>query len=143
MIDRNREHLSQHGENTSDKYKTLGDVEESIIHPNPDKPFRLRFGIWNDKGQFVGSINITPETDNSRKAEIGYYLGSEFTGQGYMSNAALTLSSWAFLYDGVDEIYGVVHKDNAASAKVLMKAGYTETGKEDDDHTIFTLIRPR
>ena len=45
LIDRNREHLSKYGEDTSLRYPTLESVRESIRYP--DDAAKLRFGIVN------------------------------------------------------------------------------------------------
>ena len=143
LINKNRKHLSRFGDTTSKKYPTLASVENSIT--NPSNPDRLRFGIWNNKHKFVGSINLTPDEDNAKKGEVGYYLGREFTGRGYMLNATLTLATYAFYHRGIDELYAKVDLQNDASAKVLEKAGFRETGKtmEDGRETIiFTLRKP-
>ena len=136
LINRNRNHFSQFGDETADKYKTLRDVENSIL--NPKNPDRLRFGVWNDKGEFVGTINLTPDKNNSHRGEIGYYLGPEFIGKGNMLNSVLTLSEYAFYHLGYEELYGKIHPDNIASQKVLLKAGFKETGEEEKDK-LFTL----
>src|SRR3972149_8449501 len=74
LIDRNRPHLPQHHDPTAEKYKSVEAVIESIENPNPR---RSRFGIWNQESQLVGSINIEVDENESTKAEVGYYLGSE------------------------------------------------------------------
>jgi len=140
LIDRNRAHLSQPGDNTADKYQTIESVEESIR--NPQNPGRLRFGVWNNNNQIVGSINLTPDEDNPKKGEVGYYLGSEFTGNGYMTNALLTLSTYALNQLGLKELYAKVNPQNSASPKVLLRAGFTETGTMDGDR-LFTLVKPK
>lgn len=135
LIEKNRDHLSQFGDTTSEKYKTVESVKESIS--NPKNPDRLRFGIW-DNGVLVGSVNLTPDDDDKTKGEIGYYLGSEFTGKGYMIKAVTTLSEFAFKNLGYKKIYGKVHKDNIGSQKVLIKSGFIDGGSVDGD-LIFTL----
>ncbi|MDD2822867.1 MAG: GNAT family N-acetyltransferase [Candidatus Daviesbacteria bacterium] len=128
LIDRNREHLSQNEEDTSDKYPTLESVEISILQPsNPD---RLRFGIRDAQGTLLGSINLTPEKDNPHKGEIGYYLGKEATGKGYTTKAVNLLTDYAFNHLGYQELYGIVANTNKPSQEVLRRAGYKETGKE-------------
>lgn len=135
LIDRNRSHLSQFGDTTAEKYKTIESVEESIS--NPKNPDRLRFGIW-DNGVLVGSVNLTPDDDDKTKGEIGYYLGSEFTGKGYMIKAVTTLTEFAIKNLGYKEIYGKVHEDNIGSQKVLLKSGFVENDSADED-LVFTL----
>src|SRR5260221_3426993 len=78
LIDQNRGYLSQFGDDTSDKYPTLESFRESIL--SPKKPSRLRFGIRSKDGVIVGSINLTPDDDNPKRAEIGYWLGKESEG---------------------------------------------------------------
>jgi len=62
LIDRNREHLSQHEEPTARKYQEKETVYESIA--NPKNPLRLRFGIW-DGDIFVGGINLEPDEEKA------------------------------------------------------------------------------
>lgn len=42
LINKNREHLSQFGDTTAEKYQNVESVEDSIL--NPKNPNRLRFG---------------------------------------------------------------------------------------------------
>ena len=125
LIDRNRDHLSQFGDDTARKYKTPKSVERSITHQK--NPARLRFGIWNRENELVGSINLTPDKDNPKRGEIGYYLGGEFVGKGYMRKSLLTLCDYALNKLGYEELYGEVSKDNLRSANVLVKAGFKQT----------------
>ena len=85
LINRNRMHLSQFGDRTAAKYPTLESFEESI--KNNQNVDRLRFGIWDAEGVLVGSINLTPDGDNPKRGEIGYYLGGELQNRGYMTKA--------------------------------------------------------
>ena len=57
LIDSNREYLSQFGEPTSHKYPTVESVLDSI--QTPRNPNKLRFGMRDNKGKLVGSINLT------------------------------------------------------------------------------------
>jgi len=78
----------------------------------------------------VGSINITPDKDDSSSAEIGYYLGEEFEGNGYMTEAVKTLSAYAFEKLGCKKVYGKVVEGNDSSVKVLKRCGFIETGRD-------------
>lgn len=133
LIDGSREHLSQRGDETASKYKTLEDVANSIT--NPPNPNKLRMGIW-DNSKLVGSINLIPSEDRIR-AEIGYYLGANSTGKGYATLATVALTNYAF-GNGFEEVFAKVEFDNDASVKVLKKAGYTEITKERSEKRIFS-----
>lgn len=124
LIDRNREHLSQFGDETAEKYPTLESFQESILRPK--NPRRLRFGIRNRDGVLVGSINLTPQARNRQRGEIGYYLGAEFQGKGYTTRAVETLTDYAFDQGGYEVLYGDVASRNIASERVLMMAGYID-----------------
>ncbi|MBI4157767.1 GNAT family N-acetyltransferase [Candidatus Woesebacteria bacterium] len=133
LIDRNRGHLSQFGDDTAGKYESLQDVIDSI--EKPSNPNKLRFAVINKEGAYVGTINLTPE--NPKKAEIGYYLGQEFTGKGYMTKATKALTDHAFRALGYRELYAKVHAANSPSIKVLEKVGYRQSGREGEK-LIFT-----
>jgi RimJ/RimL family protein N-acetyltransferase len=131
LIDRNRSHLSQFGDITADKYPTLECFKQSIL--NLKDPNKLRFGIRNSDGILVGSINLAPDNHNFGSCEIGYYLGREFQGHGYMTRAVKALEDYAFDALGYREIRAVVREGNEASSKVLLRCGYmkrTESGDE-------------
>jgi len=119
-VEANREHLSQFGDGTSDKYPTLESVEESIT--NPTNPNRLRMGIW-DKATFVGSINLTPSEDKT-DAEIGYWLDERQTGKGYATIATRAISAYA--KGRFSKIHAEVVEGNEASVEVLKRSGFKE-----------------
>lgn len=106
-------------------------VCESIV--NPSNPNKLRFGIRNNNGVLVGRINLTPNEKNPLTGEVGYYLGASHTGQGYMVEAVNTLTTFAFDQLNYHALYAKVTKANILSAKVLQKAGYLESEKENGD----------
>ncbi len=143
LIDQDRQRFVQPGVKAGETYKTLKDVEDSIT--NPKDPNRLRFGIWNNANEYIGTINLTPDKSNPQRAEIGYYLGRQYEGKGYMLKAVNTLVSWAFKNKKIEEIYGMVNKGNIESDRsvnVLRHAGFEETGVEWEER-IFTLTKPQ
>lgn len=131
LINSSRGHLSQHEDNTAKKYPTLETVCESIV--NPSNPNKLRFGIRNNNGVLVGSINLTPDEKNPLTGEVGYYLGASHMGQGYMVEAVKTLTTFVFDQLNYHALYAKVAKANILSAKVLQKAGYLESERGDED----------
>jgi RimJ/RimL family protein N-acetyltransferase len=135
LIDRNRVHLSQHGDITATNYPNLEKVRDSFM--NPKKINRLRFGIRNKEGKLVGSINLTPDKVDPTKAEIGYYLGAEFQGHGYTRKAVQALTEYGFSQLGYREIYGNVVFGNEKSAAVLQACGF-EMSEEIDGEARFT-----
>ena len=136
LIDRSGGHLSQFGDETASKYPTEKAVLDSIT--NPKNPKKLRLGVW-DAGTLVGSINLIPDAGGEQKAEIGYYLGGEFTKKGYMGRALRILVDYAFGELDYESLFGNVHPDNQKSQKVLLKAGFMQTGTLENGDFVYTI----
>lgn len=131
LIDGNREHLSQFGDRTAAKYPTLESFEENIR--NPENPDKLRFGVRNRDGVLVGTINLIPDGVNARSGVIGYYLGKEFRGKGYMTVSVRLLTEYAFNVLNYGELCGMVVLGNNASVKVLERNKYIFAGIEGNE----------
>ena len=137
LIDRNREHLSQNGDITARKYPDRESVLESIV--NPVNPSRLRFGIWAS-GTYVCTINLTPDKGRD-SAELGCYLGREFSGRGYMSRSMKRIVRYGFDELGLPEIYGKVHRNNQRSISLVTSLGFAADGSKSNDNEIYFSIK--
>jgi RimJ/RimL family protein N-acetyltransferase len=85
-------------------------------------------GITVD-GEAVGAIGLQFRTDVERcSAELGYWLGEQFWGQGLMTSAIRRFTAWAAPRFELTRIYAEVFAGNAASARVLEKAGFERVG---------------
>ena len=136
LIDTNRGHLSQNGDDTAKKYKTEKEVLDSILHPKNQA--RQRFGIWSIDA-YVGTINVTPEDD---KAEMGYYLGAQHQGHGYMGRAVHRIVNYCFDDLRLQKIWAKVHVNNEKSTSVLFASGFrVNEDKPSDDCIYFSLQR--
>ena len=62
------------------------------------------------------------------KAELGYVLARQFWGSGIASEAAKVVVDWAITRPGIFRVWAVCDVDNAASARVLEKAGMQREG---------------
>ena len=81
-------------------------------------------------GEAVGGIGFTPQHDVERRsAEIGYWLGEPFWGRGIATEALITVTEYAFANFDLCRLYAHVFDWNAASARVLEKAGYEFEGR--------------
>ena len=125
LIDRNRDHLSQNDDLTAAKYPIIAFVYSSIV--SPENPERLRMGIWAGE-EFAGSINLT-RFNGSNSFEVGYYLGSEYQGRGYMTRAVNKIVEYAFTEKKACQVFANVHPDNKESMAVLERAGFSKKGK--------------
>lgn len=118
LIDRNRSHLSKFGDITASKYPTPGSFIMSIV--DPSQPSKLRMGIWYGD-TFVGSVSLMP--DGPLRKELGYYLGSEFQGRGFMGRAVNCMVDYAWNI-GTSIVSARVHPRNVRSQNVLDRAGF-------------------
>jgi ribosomal-protein-alanine N-acetyltransferase len=72
--------------------------------------------------RLMGSIGLilTPE---HRRAEIGYWLGGDFRGQGYMTEAARAMVAHGFNVLGLESVTAHHLQPNTASGRVMQKLG--------------------
>lgn len=76
-------------------------------------------------GQAVGGVGITPQEDIARNnAELGYWLGKDYWGQGIMTNVIKDIVGLAFDKFTINRIYAKPFETNFASHRVLEKAGF-------------------
>jgi len=71
----------------------------------------------------VGSL-ITQTYEHRINAEIGYWVGEPYWGKGYATAAVQLLTQYAFEELDVLRLYAYVYGYNAASMRVLEKAGF-------------------
>lgn len=80
-------------------------------------------------GEAVGGIGLELHDDVERcSAEIGYWLGEPYWGRGITTAAVMALTDYAFNEFKLTRVYAVPYARNAASIKVLEKAGYVCEG---------------
>lgn len=65
---------------------------------------------------------------NGEKWELGFVLARVHWGKGYMTEAVKGLIAWAFKQKDVYRVWAVCDIDNAASARVMEKAGMQREG---------------
>jgi ribosomal-protein-alanine N-acetyltransferase len=88
-------------------------------------------GSWRasrrDTGAYIGwfTLKYVPDTV---EVEIGYRLFRDAWGQGFATEGATELVRYGFDGVGLYRIIGLTHRDNAASQRVLMKAGLKPAG---------------
>ena len=80
--------------------------------------------------RLAGGIGYTRHGDVERVgAEVGYWIGVEFWGRGVATAAVRELTGLAFArHPDLRRLYAMPYVTNAASARVLEKAGYTREG---------------
>lgn len=84
-------------------------------------------GIWH-KGQIAGSIGLLNIDWESKRTEIGYWLGSKFEGIGLMSKACKVLITHAFSELDLRKIEIGVATNNMKSRAIPERLGFTVEG---------------
>jgi [ribosomal protein S5]-alanine N-acetyltransferase len=83
------------------------------------------FGI-DHNGELIGICGFSPL--GLGLAEIGYWIGKPYWGQGFASEAAETLMAFGFTKGGVKKFTCRHFTDNPGSARVAAKLGFRPTG---------------
>jgi RimJ/RimL family protein N-acetyltransferase len=77
---------------------------------------------------FLGPFSIHGVEEQNHIGEIGYWLNKDVRGYGYGSIGCRMVTSYAFETLGFRRLAGLVDKDNEASKRVLLNAGYEHEG---------------
>ncbi len=76
-------------------------------------------------GEAVGSVGFVLRHDVERvSAEIGYWIAEPFWGRGIATEALIAATDYAIATHALTRIYALPFAWNAASCRVLEKAGY-------------------
>lgn len=95
-------------------------------------------------GLAVGGIGFhePPASDPQGWVELGYGIAGEFQGRGVCTQAVGVLVAKASAA-GVTRIRATCLPENAASARVLAKAGFYREGMDADGEDLWVLREPR
>ncbi len=89
----------------------------------------LKWGIaLRTDNQLIGSLTLFNLDFNHRRAEIGYALGREHWGQGYMNEALQALLAYAFETLDLHRIEADIDPRNIASIKTVERLGFKREG---------------
>ena len=88
--------------------------------------------LVDDDGAVLGRFNLMDMHDGS--AEVGYRVAQRVTGRGVATEAVRQLCRLARTRHGLHTLRATVSDGNAASRRVLIKAGFTPAGPADPAH---------
>lgn len=83
------------------------------------------FGITR-QGELIGICGYTADEDGH--AEVGYWIGLPYWGQGYATEAVRHLMDYGFTKGGIKRFECCHFTENAASARVITKLGFRRLG---------------
>lgn len=99
-----------------------------LLENRPPGSNEYVFGIERKTdGVLMGVIGIHPNAQGFR-AEIGYWIGVDYWGQGYMTEAVRRVIQYGFEDLNLQRIDAWHFMHNPASARVMQKAGMTFEG---------------
>ena len=78
-------------------------------------------------GTLIGAVGLRLECDHNR-AELGYWIGVPYWGNGYATEAARVVLQYGFVTLDLQRIYASHFSNNPASAAVLRKVGMKHEG---------------
>lgn len=78
-------------------------------------------------GRQIGGIGLTVSAQNQH-AELGYWLGVSYWGQGYATEAAKEMLRYGFQQLGLHRIFAAHFEGNLASRRILQKLGMQHEG---------------
>ena len=93
-----------------------------------DKNDTFAFAITLD-GAVIGSVTAYRQSNvHRRTAELGYYIAEKYWGRGIMTEAVKQMCRYIFDNSDILRIYAEPFAFNAASCRVLEKAGFKYEG---------------
>ena len=109
-------------------------------------PFVLAIQL-KETGELIGDTGISEVEGQPDAVEIGYQICDKYSGRGLATEVLNAMTTFSFAKFNATISYGRVVHGNAASARVLEKAGYMfvneECGAEDDPYGNGMLVYKR
>lgn len=83
----------------------------------------------NEDNRLVGVININNIVRGSfQSASLGYYVGAQFQGEGYMQEGLQQLVAYAFNTMGLHRLEANIQPENTRSANLVARCGFVKEG---------------
>ena len=106
---------------------------------------RLWYTCWRvtlaKTGVLVGNVGFLGEPSEAGEVALGYGTLPGFCGNGYATEAVRRLAEWGFSQPGVFFMQAQAAEENAASRRVLEKAGFLPVGTGSEG-VLFELEKP-
>ena len=110
------------------------------------------FALSRTDARLLGGVSLTQvRRGPAQMASMGYWLGPDHVGEGYMGEAVQAACDWCFMVLGLFRVEAAVVPRNARSESVLVRAGfereglakqYLEINGVREDHILYAKRRP-
>jgi len=84
-------------------------------------------------GALLGGVGLHQFAEESARAEVGYWLGREYRGNGYASEATDLLTRTAFARLGLHRVEARVYAFNVPSRRLALRCGFRYEGRLRDE----------
>lgn len=106
--------------------KDAEDYIQAMLSADQTKTFAFAITVGD---KLVGSIGVFRcENIHFRTAEMGYYIGEHYWGKGLGTSAVMQVCDYVFEHTDIIRIFAEPFAYNAASCRVLEKAGFQFEG---------------
>lgn len=94
----------------------------------------LRFAVREkEAGKLIGTLGLHLNREH-QKAELGYWLGKDFWGKGYLTEALAAILKFGFEELNLNKIYATHFLYNPGSGRVMQKAGMKFEGLQKQEY---------
>lgn len=108
---------------------------KKIIKDNDEKLFR--FGVYLKKeAKIIGVIDIYSFKKQDKKAKLGYWIGKNYRGKGYASEAIEKIIEFAFKKLKIENLFATTLDENIISKNFLKKMNFKEVEFLKNDRII-------
>jgi len=142
-----------HPTKDNDEAKEIIDWGKGLVEHNMGALWGL---FRQEDNAFLGQVNCVFRSDNNfsmyiHRAEIGYDMGPQYWGNGYMTEAVASVIPYIFTETKIDRIEAIIHPENTRSHNVVQRAGFQKEGtlrhyvfweNEHWDMVIYSLLKP-
>lgn len=94
--------------------------------------FAILYKRNSEYGSLVGIIGLKNIHIENRKANLGYWIGESFWGNGIASESVELVINYAFSVLKLEEVYAYVYSQNKRSIRVLENNRMTKVGEAND-----------
>jgi len=128
-------------------------VAEAWIASHPERFAKgevVNYAICERKGgNLVGAITLFFQSEHQR-AEIGYWIGKQYWGKGFCSEAAREVVRYGFEQRGLNRVHAHYLGNNPASGRVMEKIGMKCEGRlrhhmikwgEPQDMIVYAILK--
>ncbi len=105
---------------------TVEDAREFLAKIETDREVSLAVTL-RDSGRLIGGIGLRL-VEQQQHAELGYWLGVPYWGNGYATEAAQEILRYGFVQLNLHRIFATHFKANLASGRILIKIGMRHEG---------------